>query len=132
MCTMVVKEVISRYMYRDSSVFCTFLDASKAFDKVHYCKLFSLLLSRNIPTLIIRLLLNIYTGQCVRVLWNGIYSGNFSVRNGVKQGGIISPINGKNPGFLQGCKSQCSHTSKTANIKSSYAPHTRLTYSKGL
>jgi hypothetical protein len=41
-------------------------------------------------------------------------------------------INGKNPGFLQGCKSQCSHTSKTANIKSSYAPHTRLTYSKGL
>jgi hypothetical protein len=45
--------------------------------------------------------------------------------------GIIG-INGKNPGFLQGCKSQCSHTSKTANIKSSYAPHTRLTYSKGL
>jgi hypothetical protein len=64
----------------------------KAFDKVHYCKLFSLLLARNIPALIIRLLLNIYTGQCVRVLWNGIYSGNFSVRNGVKQGGLISPI----------------------------------------
>jgi hypothetical protein len=41
-------------------------------------------------------------------------------------------INGKNPEFLQGCKSQCSHTSKTANIKSSYAPYTRLTYSKGL
>jgi hypothetical protein len=92
MCTMVVKEVTSYYMNHDSSVFCTFLDASKAFDKVHYCKLFSLLLARNIPALIIRLLLNIYTGQCVRVLWNGIYSGNFSVSNGVKQGGIISPI----------------------------------------
>jgi hypothetical protein len=34
----------------------------------------------------------------------------------------LTLINGKNPGFLQGCKSQCSHTSKTANIKSSYAP----------
>jgi hypothetical protein len=55
MCTMVVKEVISYYMNHDSSVFCTFLDASIAFDKVHYCKLFSLLLARNIPALIIRL-----------------------------------------------------------------------------
>lgn len=92
MCTMVMKEVISHYMSQDSSVFCTFLDASKAFDKVHYCKLFSLLLSRHIPAPVLRLLLNIYTGQYVRVLWNGIYSCNFSVRNGVKQGGIISPI----------------------------------------
>ena len=37
-------------------------------------------------------------------------------------------INGKIPEFLPGRKSQCSHTSKTANIKSCYAPapHTRL------
>jgi hypothetical protein len=79
-------------MNHDSSVFCTFLDASKAFDKVHYWKLFSVLLARNIPALITRLLLNIYTGQCLRVLWNWIYSGNFSVRNGVQQGGIVSQI----------------------------------------
>ena len=32
-----------------------------------------------------------YTGQQVQVLWNGVYSNNFSVTNGVKQGGIISP-----------------------------------------
>src|SRR5664279_3078668 len=37
-------------------------------------------------------LLNMYTGQQVRVLWNGIYSNCFSVSNGVKQGGIISPV----------------------------------------
>jgi hypothetical protein len=30
--------------------------------------------------------------------------------------------NGKNPWFPQGCKSQCSHTLKTANIKSCYDP----------
>jgi hypothetical protein len=92
MCSMVAKDVISHYTEHGSDVFCSFLDASKAFDKVHYCKLFSLLLNRQIPSLIIRVLLNIYTGQRVRVLWNGIYSECFAVSNGVKQGGIISPI----------------------------------------
>jgi hypothetical protein len=33
-----------------------------------------------------------YSGQHVRVLWNGIFSCEFPVKNGVKQGGIISPI----------------------------------------
>lgn len=42
--------------------------------------------------MIIHLLLNIYTGQRVCVLWNGIYSECFAVPNGIKQGGIISPI----------------------------------------
>jgi hypothetical protein len=39
-------------------------------------------------------------------------------------------INGKNPWFPQGCKSQCSHTLKTANIKSCYDPRSRLWYYK--
>jgi Reverse transcriptase (RNA-dependent DNA polymerase) len=68
------------------------LDASKAFDRVEYGKLFQLLLDRNLPPQIIRLLLNMYTNQQVRVLWNGVYSLSFSVSNGVKQGAIISPI----------------------------------------
>jgi hypothetical protein len=33
-----------------------------------------------------------YTGQQVRVLWNGVSSANFPVSNGVKQGAIVSPI----------------------------------------
>jgi retron-type reverse transcriptase len=69
-----------------------FLDASKAFDCVEYCKLFKLLPDRGMPSHVIRVLLNMYTGQQVRVLWNDIYSNCFSVSNGVKQGGIISPI----------------------------------------
>jgi hypothetical protein len=39
-------------------------------------------------------------------------------------------INGKNPWFPQGCKSQCSHILKTANIKSCYDPRSRLWYYK--
>ena len=37
-------------------------------------------------------MVNIYTGQLVKVLWNGVYSQNFPFVNGVKQGGILSPV----------------------------------------
>ena len=37
-------------------------------------------------------MVNIYTGQLVKVLWNGVYSQNFPVINGAKQGGILSPV----------------------------------------
>ena len=40
MCTMVLKETLAYYRTNQSSVYCIFLDASKAFDRVHYCKLF--------------------------------------------------------------------------------------------
>jgi hypothetical protein len=35
---------------------------------------------------------NSYTGQQVRVLWNGICLSNFAVENVIKQGGILSPV----------------------------------------
>jgi len=77
MCSMIVKEVIAYYVNSDSNVHCVFLDLSKAFDKVEYCKLFNLLLNRHIPPHIIRVLLSMYTGQQVHVLWNGVYSRKF-------------------------------------------------------
>ena len=91
-CTMILKEVISYYRNNDTSIYCIFLDATKAFDRVEYCSLFRELLKRNIPSIFVRLLLNIYTGQQVRVLWNGFLSNSFSVSNGVKQGAILSPV----------------------------------------
>ena len=84
--------MISFYIKHQSSVYCTFLDASKAFDRVHYCKLFRLLIKRGLPACIVRILINMYTGNQVRVLWAGLASDYFAVRNGVKQGGVISPI----------------------------------------
>jgi len=91
-CTMIVKEVFSYYVNNGSQVACMFLDATKAFDKLEYRKLFSLLLAPQLPPVVIRILLNMYTNQQVRVLWNGVYSNVFSVVNGVKQGGVISPV----------------------------------------
>jgi len=91
-CTMVLKETISYYVNNGSAVFTVFLDATKAFDRIEYCKLFHVLLSRKLPPVFIRLLLNMYTGHVTRVLWNGIASDRFSVSNGVKQGGVLSPV----------------------------------------
>jgi len=89
---MLLKETISYYITYNSSVFCTFLDASKAFDRVHFCKLFRLLIERGLPPCIVRVLINLYTVNQVRVLWAGLTSDYFSALNGVKQGGVISPI----------------------------------------
>lgn len=90
--SMVVKESISYYLHNDSSVLCTFLDASKAFDRVQYCKLFKLLISRQVPPCIVRVLINFYTSNYVRVSWCGILSDYFVAVNGVKQGGVLSPV----------------------------------------
>lgn len=67
MCTMILKETIAYYNKNQSSVYCTFLDASKAFDRVHYCKLFRLLIRRGIPACIVRILIVLYTNNEVCV-----------------------------------------------------------------
>jgi len=69
-----------------------FLDASKAFDEVNYCKLFRLLIKRDLPACIIRVLINMYTGHLTRISWAGVMSDYLNALNGVKQGGVISPI----------------------------------------
>ena len=48
MCTMILKEAISYYINNGSFVFCTLLDAIKAFDRVDYVKLFKLIMVRDI------------------------------------------------------------------------------------
>ena len=68
MCSKIAKEIITYYTSCNTSVHCTFLDSSKAFDKIHYGKLFKLLLYRDIPPHVIRVLLNKYTDQQIRVL----------------------------------------------------------------
>jgi len=92
LCTFVLKEALSYYATNQSNVFCTFLDATKAFDRIDYCKLFRLLLKRDLPACILRVLLCFYTKNFVRVSWCGLFSEYFLATNGVKQGGVLSPV----------------------------------------
>ena len=41
---------------------------------------------------ILRLLCNIRINNITRVMWNGVQSRWFAVMNGVKQGGVLSPV----------------------------------------
>ena len=63
----VLKEDIAYYTTHGGSVYCSMLDATNAFDRVEYCKLFNGLLRSNLPTVYIRLLLNMYTDHVTPV-----------------------------------------------------------------
>ena len=79
-------------MNLNSPVFVCYLDASKAFDRINHWCLFSKLIDRNIDILYVRLLLYWYCHQQFCIRWGTTFSQFFNVTNGVRQGGIMSPI----------------------------------------
>jgi len=92
MCTMVLKETLSYCTHHNSFIYCTFLDATKAFDGANFCKLFRILIDRSLPVYIVRMLINMYILQVGRISWAGILSNKFPVPNGVREGGVLSPL----------------------------------------
>ena len=91
-CTFALMETINYYRQNNSEVYVLLLDASQAFDKVNYTKLFQLLMTKNVNPMVIRCLLYMYTNQYLNINWNYCMSAYFSTSNGVKQGGVLSPI----------------------------------------
>ena len=87
-----VIETVSRFTSNGSDVNAVFLDASKAFDRVNYLSLFNKLIGKGLPCIYIRCLLNMYTNGQLQVKWNSKVSDPFPCTNGVKQGGVLSPI----------------------------------------
>ena len=85
-CTFVVKETLQYYIIRGSSPLLLLLDASKAFDRVNYVKLFNLLIKKGICPLVARLLAVMYNKQQAQIKWGQSSSKMFRVTNGVKQG----------------------------------------------
>ena len=90
-CTFVFNEVVQYYINNGGRVYATFLDASKAFDSVKFDKMFDLLLQKGICPLVARFLVYIYLNQSCCVKWGSSNSFTFNIKNGVKQGGILSP-----------------------------------------
>ena len=67
------------------------LDFSKAFDKVNFAQLFKKLRTRAVPAVLLRLVIYIYLKQSCFIRWNSVESDIFMVKNGVRQGAILSP-----------------------------------------
>ena len=92
MCTWMVIEKISYFMRNGSEVFASCMDMTKAFDLVQHSLLFRKLIRAGLPDIFTRLLLVIYLNQFANVKWEHSYSNMFSLRNGVRQGGVLSAI----------------------------------------
>jgi len=93
LCSTMVIETIQYYTENGNRpVYLLLLDASKAFDKVSYDVLFNILLDKCMCPRIVKLLYYMYTHQSCYVNWCNVNSDNFNISNGVKQGGVISPL----------------------------------------
>ncbi len=92
LCIYALKEIVNKYRDKNSSVFMCFIDASKSFDRVNHAKLFFKMRQRGVPEYIVRILAYWYAHQLMRVKWGNKVSAPFGVSNGVRQGGILSPI----------------------------------------
>ena len=66
------------------------LDNSQAFDLAQSDKLFKRLMAR-LPAIVVRFLLYSYKNRYVWAWWGTSQSGQFLVRNGTRQGSIVSP-----------------------------------------
>ena len=88
-CVYFYLEAVSYYVSKDIPVFSAFLDASKAFDRTNHNLLFAKLIQRNVPVCIVRRLLSWYRKQTMQV--NNNYPSCFTVTNGIRQGGVLSP-----------------------------------------
>ena len=91
-CSFILNQTVQYYKNSKSNVYCLFLDASKAFDRVQHEKLFRCLLDKGLCPILIRVIAKMYSFNCAKVKWGGKVSGSFEMSNGVKQGAILSPF----------------------------------------
>lgn len=87
-----LKETVTEYNTGGSTVYCCFLDLSKAFDKVDHSLLIKKLYKSDIPSHYVNLIEYMYFNQQTNVMFNSKLSRSWRVGCGVRQGGILSPL----------------------------------------
>ena len=92
MCLFALKEILDNYNRQNTTMFLCFIDASKAFDRVNHEKMLKKLCERGVPRYLLRILAFWYGQQTMRVKWGKSTSAPFHKNNGVRQGGILSPL----------------------------------------
>ena len=86
-----LKSTVNHYVTNGSRVFCTFLDASKAFDRLVHSGLFLKLMDKNVPLMFLDIIKSWYSDLSCRVKWGEHFSDWFKISAGVRQGGVLSP-----------------------------------------
>ena len=86
-----LKETVDHFTDNNSRVFLSFLDCSKAFDRISHWGLFIKLIKQNVPLCFLMSVICLYLNMSCTVKWNSSISGAFDIPTGTKQGGILSP-----------------------------------------
>ena len=70
LCSLIYKEVVSNYLQNGNNVYSCLLDASKAFDRIDFRKVFAIYIERHVPFCFIRLYL--MRTQCRSIVCHGL------------------------------------------------------------
>ena len=87
----ILKEIIKKYNSENSNVYSAMVDISKAFDKVNHSILINTLQSLSLPISVSNTIKNMFDNTYANVCVNGIYTSEWRIRNGTRQGGLLSP-----------------------------------------
>ena len=87
----VLQETVNYFTKHGSNTYVSFLDCSKAFDKVSHKGLFIKLMERNVPIVFLNIIIYWFSNLSSTCRWQSGLSAPFPVTSGVKQGGILSP-----------------------------------------
>jgi len=87
-----VRNVIESFISNGSTVNVCTLDLSKAFDRMNHFALFSKLMDRKIPVELLSIFEIWFVISVTCVKWKNVYSCQFILVVGVRQGGVLSPI----------------------------------------
>ena len=86
-----VIQVANNYTRNGSNPIMTLLDCSKAFDMCRYSTLFTKLLEKGLPAVVVRTIIAVYEKQYAWVRWGKARSEMFPIVNGTRQGSVLSP-----------------------------------------
>ena len=87
-----LKETVLSYKREGSIVHSASIDLTKAFDKINLKILVDKLNAQNVPKTIVRIISFMLNNTFVNVSYNDLIGEEFHVRNGVRQGGILSTL----------------------------------------
>ena len=87
-----LKETVLNYTHYETDVYACFVDISKAFDSVNHSLLMNKVIDYGIPELFVNFFVVMYDSQLVKVKYLSQFSKEWMVKNGVRQGGILSGL----------------------------------------
>ena len=87
-----LKSTVDHFTSSGSDVYVSYLDCSKAFDRISHYGLFTKLLERKVPLCFLLIIIFWHLNMKCRVKWGNALSEEFKVPLGTKQGGISSPV----------------------------------------